>query len=130
MGVLHRAKRNKAFQEDAFIGLAIDGTTVGRCEQSSCSLCRPYRKQNKEVAGYLHHLAMVSVVGTHLSLPFDVEPYGPQDSEYAAVQRLLRRATQQASGARFANCLVADTEYATSTFLHTRPPTRHPCLGC
>jgi hypothetical protein len=116
--VLHRAKRNKAFQEDAFIGLAIDGTTVGRCAGSSCSLCRPYRNPNKEVVGYLHHLAMVSVVGTHLSLPFDVEPYGPKDSEYAAGQRLLRR-VDKALGPRFADYLVVDAEYATSTFLHT-----------
>jgi len=34
---------------------------------------------------------MISVVGTGLSLPFDGEPYGPGDSEYAAGQRLLRR---------------------------------------
>jgi hypothetical protein len=116
--VLHRAKRNKAFQEDAFIGLAIDGTTVGRCEQQSCPLCRPYRNSKKQVAGYLHHLAMVSVVGTNLSLPFDIEPYGPKDSEYAAGQRLLRRA-MQGLGTRFADYLVVDAEYATSTFLHT-----------
>ncbi|MBL8178494.1 MAG: transposase [Bryobacterales bacterium] len=116
--VLHHAKRNKAFQEDAFIGLAIDGTTVGRCEQSSCSLCRPYRNQKKEIVGYHHHLAMISVVGTHLSLPFDVEPYGPKDSEYAAGQRLLRRA-MQGLGPRFADYLVVDAAYATSTFLHT-----------
>lgn len=126
--VLRHAKRNKAFQDDAFIGLAIDGTTVGRCEQSSCSLCRPYRNQQREVAGYLHHLAMVSVVGTHLSLPFDVEPYGPKDSEYAAGQRLLRRAAQ-ALGTRFADYLVVDAEYATSTFLHTARELGIPVLA-
>ena len=31
------------------------------------------------------------VVGTGLTLPLDVEPYGPGDSEYNAAQRLLRR---------------------------------------
>jgi hypothetical protein len=30
---------------------------------------------------------MLSVVGTGLSLPIDVEPYGPGDSEYVAGQR-------------------------------------------
>ena len=35
---------------------------------------------------------MVSVVGTGLVLPFDVEPYGPGDSEFNASRRLLRRA--------------------------------------
>jgi hypothetical protein len=116
--VLRRAKRNKAFQEDAFIGLAIDGTTVGRCRQSGCALCRAYRNKDRNIAGYRHHLAMITVVGTHASLPLDVEPYGPGDSEYAAGQRLLRRATK-ALGPRFADYLVVDAEYATSTFLHT-----------
>lgn len=126
--VLHRAKRNKAFQEDAFIGLAIDGTTVGRCEQSSCSLCRPYRNSKKDVVGYHHHFAMISVVGTHVSLPFDVEPYGPKDSEYAAGQRLLRRA-KKALGSRFADYLVVDAAYATSTFLHTARELGIPVLA-
>ena len=126
--VVHRAKRNKAFQEDAFIGLAIDGTTVGRCEQSSCSLCRPFRNQKKEVIGYNHHLAMTSVVGAGLCLPFDVEPYGPQDSEYAAGQRLLRRAVA-ALGRRFADYLVVDAEYATSTFLKTATAVGIPVLA-
>jgi hypothetical protein len=57
------------------------------------------------------------VVGAGLSLPFDVEPYGPKDSEYAAGQRLLRSAVS-ALGPRFADYLVVDAEYATSPFLH------------
>jgi hypothetical protein len=126
--VLRRAKRNKAFQEDAFIGLAIDGTTVGRCRQSGCALCRPYRNKNRTILGYRHHLAMITVVGTHASLPLDVEPYGPGDSEYAAGQRLLRRATK-ALGPRFADYLVVDAEYATSTFLHTATEAGIPILA-
>ena len=126
--VLHRAKRHKAFQEDAFVGLAIDGTTVGRCEQPSCSLCRPYRNSKKDVVGYHHHFAMISVVGTHVSLPFDVEPYGPKDSEYAAGQRLLRRANK-ALGSRFADYLVVDAAYATSTFLHAARELGIPVLA-
>jgi len=115
--VVHRAKPNKAFENSRFIGLAIDGTTVGRCRESACHWCRPYPNAKHQVVGYRHHLAMLSVVGTGLSLPLDVEPYGPQDSEYAAGQRWLRRATA-ALGPRFADYLVADAEYATSTFLH------------
>ena len=114
---LHRAKRNKAFENSRCIGLAIDGTTVGRCRESSCDWCRPYRNAEKQIVGYKHHLAMISVVGAGLSLPFDIEPYGPKDSEYAAGQRLLRRVST-ALGPRFADYLVVDAEYATSTFLH------------
>ncbi len=35
--------------------------------------------------GHLHHFAMVSVVGAGLSLPVDVEPWGPGDCEEQAV---------------------------------------------
>jgi hypothetical protein len=56
-------------------------------------------------------------VGTGLSLPFDAEPYGPGDSEYAAGQRLLARAVSQL-GARFADYLAVDGEYSTAPFLH------------
>ena len=115
--VLHRAKRNKTFQDSPFIGLAVDGTTVGRCRQEGCPLCRPYRDANKQIVGYRHHLAMVSVVGSGITLPFDVEPYGPKDSEYAAGQRLLRRVLP-ALGARFADYVVVDAGFATNTFLH------------
>jgi hypothetical protein len=116
--VVRQAKRNKAFQNCSFVGLALDGTTVGRCQQEQCSLCRPYRNAGHEIVGYRHHLVMVSVVGTGLSLPIDVEPYGPGDSEYAAGQRLLRRA-MPALGVRFADYLVVDGEFATAPFLHT-----------
>lgn len=95
----------------------MDGTTVGRCRQTGCPLCRPYRDANKQIVGYRHHLAMISVVGGGITLPVDVEPYGPKDSEYAAGQRLLRRVVP-ALGARFAAYLVVDAGFATNTFLH------------
>jgi len=57
-------------------------------------------------------------VGTGLSLPFDVEPYGPGDSEYAAGQRILRRVIS-GLGKRFAQYAVVDGEFATAPFLHT-----------
>ena len=116
--VLRQAKRNKAFETSGGIGLAVDGTTVGWCAGSGCSLCRPYRNAAQEIAGYRHHVVFASVVGTGLSLPFDVEPYGPGDSEYAAGQRLLRRAIEQL-GVRFAAYVVVDGEFATAPFLHT-----------
>ncbi len=116
--VLHQAKRNKAFETSGGIGLAVDGTTVGWCASSGCSLCRPYRNADQEIAGYRHHVVLASVVGTGLSLPFDVEPYGTGDSEYAAGQRLLRRAVEQL-GVRFAAYVVVDGEFATAPFLHT-----------
>jgi len=74
-------KRNKAFENSRFIGLAIDGTTAGRRRSDGCSLCRPFRNAKKEIVGYRHHFAAISVVGAGLSLPFDVEPYGSGDSE-------------------------------------------------
>jgi len=114
---LHRAKRNKAFENSRLIGLAIDGTCAGHSAQQGCDLCRPQRNANKEVIGYDHQLVAITVVGAGLCLPFDVEPYGPGDSEYAAGQRLLARA-MKALGARFADYLVVDGEYATAPFLH------------
>lgn len=112
------AKRNKAFDNTRFIGLAIDGTTAGRCRRWGCPLCRPFRNANKQIIGYRHHFAAISVVGAGLSLPFDAEPYGPGDSEYAAGQRLLRRAVENL-GKRFADYVVVDGKFATATFLHT-----------
>lgn len=114
--VLHRAKRNKTFQDSPFIGLAVDGTTVGRCRETGCPWCRAYRNADKQIVGYRHHLAMISVVGSGITLPFDVEPYGPKDSEYAAGQRLLRRVVP-ALGARFADYVVVDAGFATNPFL-------------
>jgi hypothetical protein len=117
IGVLHRAKRNKAFQDSRFVGLAIDGTTAGHSIHRGCEFCRPQHNAKKEVIGYSHQMVSISVVGTGLSLPFDAEPYGPGDSEYAAGQRLLARARSQL-GARFADYLVVDGGYATAPFLH------------
>jgi hypothetical protein len=36
-----RAKRNKAFDAVLFIGLVVDGTTVGRCPTVACPWCHP-----------------------------------------------------------------------------------------
>jgi hypothetical protein len=117
VGVVRKAKRNKAFQDSRWIGLAFDGSGVGRSHDKRCEGCRPVRNQKKEVVGYHHKIVMVSVVGTGLSLPLDVEPYGPGDSEYSAGQRLLRRVVKNL-GVRFADYAVADGEFATAPFLH------------
>jgi hypothetical protein len=115
--VLRRAKRNKAFEGCHFVGLALDGTTAGQRRASPCSLCRPFHNAAREVIGYRHHLALAAVVGGPLTLPVDVEPYGPGDSEYAAGQRLLRRVRAHL-GARFIDYVVVDGEFATAPFLH------------
>jgi hypothetical protein len=115
--VLRQAKRNKAFETSGGIGLAVDGTTVGRCTLYGCPLCRPHRNAHHEIVGYRHHLVLASVVGTGLFLPCEVEPYGPGDSEYAAGQRLLRRVVERL-GVRFAAYVVVDGEFATAPFLH------------
>jgi hypothetical protein len=116
--VVRQAKRNKAFETSRWIGLGIDGTGAGRSRNAKCDRCRPRRNKKKEIIGYGHNIVMVSVVGTELSLPYDVEPYGPGDSEYSAGQRLLRRAVK-AVGARFADYAVVDGKFATAPFLHT-----------
>ncbi len=116
--IVRRATRNKAFEHTRFIGLALDGTGAGRSEQAHCRLCHPLRDGAGTVTGHLHHLSLISVVGTGLTLPVDVEPYGPGDSEYAASQRLLTR-TVQHLGPRFAQYVVADGAYATAPFLQT-----------
>ena len=114
---VHQAKRHKAFDDCRFIGLALDGTGAGRSREKVCDLCRPYRNQQREILGYHHKLVMISVVGTGLTLPLDVEPYGPGDSEYSAGRRLLRRAARHL-GRRFADYVVIDGDYARAPFLH------------
>jgi hypothetical protein len=115
--VVRQAKRNKAFQESRRIGLAIDGTRAGRSREKRCDGCRPVLNEDKEVIGYGHDVVMISVVGAELTLPFDVEPYGPGDSEYAAGQRLLCRCIPQL-GMRFADYVVVDAKFSTAPFLH------------
>ena len=117
-GALAQAKRNKAFDNSRFIGVAIDGTTVARCAAEGCQLCRPFKDSKGEIVGYRHHVVMATIVGTGLSLPVDIEPYGPGDSEYAAGQRVLRRVVDNL-GRRFAQYAVVDGEFATAPFLHT-----------
>ncbi len=114
---LRQVKRNKAFEGSALIGLGLDGTGAGRSTQARCALCYPLRDAAGQVYGHLHHCCLLSVVGTGLSLPVDVEPYGPGDSEYGAGQRLLQRAVA-AVGRRFADYVVVDGEFATAPFLH------------
>jgi hypothetical protein len=88
------------------------------CATARCPLCRPRVREDHQVLGYRHELALISLVGDGLlSLPFDLEPYGPGDSEYGASQRLLKRAVT-ALGPRFVDYVVADGEYATAPFLH------------
>jgi Transposase DDE domain len=126
--VLHRAKRNKAFEDCHFVGLALDGTTGGRGRKKGCSLCRPYRNAQQEILGYRHHLVLAAVVGGDLTLPVDVEPYGPGDSEYAAGQRLLRRVRANLR-ARFIDYIVVDGEFATAPFLHVATEVGWPVVA-
>jgi hypothetical protein len=118
VATIRRAKRNKAFDDSRLIGLALDGTRAGGSEEKICPLCRPTKNKKDEIIGYHHSVVMISVVGTGLSLPFDVEPYGPGDSEYAAGQRLLRRAVGN-FGSRFADYVVVDAKFATAPYLKT-----------
>jgi len=114
---VRQAKRNKAFDNCLFIGLAVDGTGVARSRQKVCRWCRPYRNRKREILGYHHKVVMVSIVGAGLTLPLDVEPYGPRDSEYNAGRRVLVRVVGHL-GPRFAQYVVVDGEFARAPFLH------------
>lgn len=115
--VVRQAKRNKAFEESRRIGLAIDGTRAGKTSEKRCDGCRPVLNEDEDILGYGHDVVMISVVSKDLTLPFDVEPYGPGDSEYSAGQRVLRRSVAQL-GSRFADYAVVDAKFATAPFLH------------
>jgi hypothetical protein len=114
---LRQAKRHKALDDFPYIGLALNGTGAGRSHAKGCVWCRPVRNRQREVIGSHHKLVMISVVGTGLTLPFDVEPYGPGDSENNAGRRLLRRAAANL-GRRFADYVVSDGEFAKASFLN------------
>ena len=114
---VRHAKRHKAFDDCPFIGLALDGTSAGRSRKKICPLCPPYRNKQREILGYHHQLVLISVVGTGLTLPLGVQPYGPGESEYPAGGKLLRR-TVGNTGRRFADDVVVDGEFATAPCLH------------
>jgi hypothetical protein len=111
IALLRRAKRNKAFDDSARIGLAIDGSGAGRSSKKLCPLCHEQGK------GYGHKLVAISVVGAGLDLPFDVEFYEPGENELTGAKRLLERALGHL-GPRFADYLVVDGLYAGAPFLH------------
>jgi len=114
---VRRAKRNKAFEGCRYVGVALDGSGAGRCRERGCELCHPVINEQGAIQCYLHQFVMLSVVGTGLSLPVDVEPYPAGDSEYGAGQRLIRRAVENL-GRRFADYAVVDAKFATAPFLH------------
>ena len=115
---VRRAKRNKAFENSRWVGLALDGTGGGHVTDERCMLCHPLRNADDQIIGYLHHFSLVSIVGTGIALPIDVEPWGPGDCEYEASQRLLKRAVGTL-GHRFADYVAGDGLYATAPFLNT-----------
>lgn len=111
VGLVRRAKRNKAFEGSTWIGLAVDGSGAGRGSKAGCPLCHEQGK------GYGHKLVAISVVGAGLDLPIDIEFYGPGENELTAAKRLLQRAIGHL-GPRFADYLVADGLYGGAPFLH------------
>jgi hypothetical protein len=113
------AKRNKVFARNPYVGLAIDGTSAGRTGSHTpvCSLCRPQRDDKGVVTGHRHEVVAISVVGVGISIPLDVEPYGPGDSELAAGHRILDRC-RASLGARFADYVTADAKFACASFLN------------
>jgi hypothetical protein len=55
---VRQAKRNKAFDNCRFIGLAVDGTGVARSHEKGCRWCRPHRNQKKvwSLSFSVHHV--------------------------------------------------------------------------
>lgn len=127
-GLARRIKRMKVFENAAHIGLAIDGTGVGKRTKCCCPWCLPVRNSAGMVLGYTHKLTALSIVGVGLPLLLDVEPYGPADSEYGAAQRLLRRANDLL-GRGFADYLVVDGGFATAPFLHAATALHMPIIA-
>jgi len=115
---IRQATRNRVFDRARFLGLALDGTGAGYTRKKPCPLCHPVKDSQGTLHGHLHHFAMLTVVGTGIALPLDVEPCGAKDGEYATGQRSPERATG-GIGRRFAQYAVADGEFATAPFPHT-----------
>src|SRR2546423_8842403 len=62
-GVLHQAKRNKAFETSGGIGLAVGGNTPRRGARCTFFVFRPPPHAEEEVSGYLPHLVPPSLAG-------------------------------------------------------------------
>lgn len=118
--IARQAKRNKALAASGWIGLAVDGTATTCLSKpgTDCPHCRPARKADGTLLGYRHEMVVLSIVHAGVTLPCDLELYGPGDSEHGAGQRLLRRGVA-ALGPRFADFVVVDGKFATAPFLHT-----------
>jgi len=116
-GVVRLAKRNKAFERARWIGLALDGTGAAAGVAHPCELCHPVVNAAGATGSHRHYLSLISVVGAGLSLPFDVEPQAPGETELHASERLFERALG-ALGRRFADYVVVDGIYAQAPFLH------------
>ncbi|MGV8039646.1 MAG: transposase [Thermoanaerobaculaceae bacterium] len=117
IGVVRRVKRNKAFDASRFIGLALDGTGAARSERGGCALCHPRTDAEGQPVGHVHHFSLISIVGTGLVLPFDVEAQHPGEGELPTSTRLLQRAVSRL-GRRYASYVVGDGAYAVAPFLH------------
>jgi hypothetical protein len=117
--VARQAKRNKALTGSGWIGLAVDGTATTCLSKRGveCAYCRPLHTADETLLGYRHEMTVLSIVNAGVTLPCDLELYGPGDSEHAAGQRVLQRGVA-ALGARFADFVVVDSKFATAPFLH------------
>ena len=94
------AKSNKVFVQAAFLGRALDGSGAGRTTQKACPPCHPVKDSHGDTLYQLHYFVMISMVGAGVTLPFDVEPYRPGNSGYAAGKCVLKRSGEHL-GPRF-----------------------------
>src|SRR5258708_19080402 len=69
LSLIRGAKRNKAFDDCRWIGLAIDGTGAGWRTQQGCTLCRPKQNPAKQIHRYQHSFVMFPSLGTGPPLP-------------------------------------------------------------
>lgn len=125
--LMQRAKRNKVFDEAPRIGLAIDGTGLGRSTRCRCELCHPIKDAKDEVVGYNHKMAGATVVAEDLALPLDVEFYRSGEGEVTAAKRLLERIVRS-TAIRF-DYVVVDGLYPGAPFLHLTEQLRIPVVA-
>lgn len=125
--VVWRARRNKAFDEVPRIGLALDGTGLGRSRNRHCELCHPHHNAAHEVTSHGHKAVGASLVAGTLSLPLDVEYYRPGEGELTAGKRLLERIVREGR-IRF-DFVVVDGLYPGAPFLHLCDQLRLPVVA-
>jgi len=79
---------------------------------------RTIKVGDRHVIEYYHRVVACHLVGFELSLPLDIEPILPGETEVAAAKRLLERVVRNYP--RFFDAVVADALYLEAPFFNFR----------